>query len=343
VHGKTIKIRDWRRDDNEPQKIYDYLLQREQCERKAVKFFFDPEGSLDLDVSSEWTLEESYSRDDNGCFLVAVKENSENGDGEEVVGTLGMISGTEISYQSSGSSFAKPEITAAFRRVCASPVEYDEDDTANKSQARNSSAMKILESLISKGEQRALKSGATTLIGLAYPELVMTNDGSNEKHDERGNIFKPTVKLLESLGYQPSEQQLSGVATIQYEKKLSKTLANKLDKNLEGAPFVQGVEWIIPAASVVAVLSLGVLIFNLYSNVFGIEQLWGSIDNGGIGTSLSTQNLEELIQNEKLGRSGLDDGISSTVTRQWQDLSAEELREEQALMKVIQGQSIRSK
>jgi len=339
VHGQNIKIRDWRRDDDEPQKIYDYLLQREQYERKAVKFFFDPEGSLDLDVSSEWTLEESYSRDDNGCFLVAMKENSENGDDEKVVGTLGMISGTEISYQSSGSSFAKPEITAAFRRVCASAVEYDEDNTASKSQAKNSSAMKTLESLISKGEQRALKSGATTLIGLAYPELVMTNDGNNDKHDERENIFKPTVKLLESLGYQPSEQQLSGVATIQYEKKLS----NKLDNNLERAGSVQGAEWIIPAASVVAFLSFGFLVFNLYSNVFGIEQLWGSIDNGGIGTSLSTQNLEELIQNEKLGRSGLDDGISSTVTRQWQDLSAEELREEQALMKVIQGQSIRSK
>jgi hypothetical protein len=77
--------------------------------------------------------------------------------------------------------------------------------------------------------------------------------------------------------------------------------------------------------------------------VFGIEQLWGSIDNGGIGTSLSTQNLEELIRNEKLGRSGLDDGIGSDTTRQWEDLSSEELREEQALMKVIQGQYIRSK
>lgn len=100
--------------------------------------------------------------------------------------------------------------------------------------------------------------------------------------------------------------------------------------------------WIVPAI-VATVLALGFLIFNLYINVFGIEQLWGSSDNGGLGTSLSTQNLQELIRNEELGRTGLDDGIGSPISRQWEDLSPEELREEQALMKVIQGQDIRSK
>jgi hypothetical protein len=286
---------------------------------------------------NEWTLEESYSKEDGGCFLVAVKEQySENDDDENIgiVGTLGMISGTQISYQPSGSSFSKPEITAAIRRVCASRVDDGEDNTTNKALTRNTSTTKILEALIRQGEQRAIESGATNMIGMAYSEVsTIEND-----------MAKPSVGLFESLGYRVSQQQIPGVATIQYEKELSKNqFMTETNTEFDStAKTTQEGEWIIPA-TVAAIFSLGFLVFKLYSSVFGIEQLWGSIDNGGIGTSLSTQNLEELIRNEKLGRSGLDDGIGSDTTRQWEDLSSEELREEQALMKVIQGQYIRSK
>lgn len=151
AYDRQIEIRDWQLTDNEPQNIYDLLLQREKVERKAAWNFFDPEGSLDLDVLNELRLEESYSKEDGGCFLVAVNgEYSENDDDENIgiVGTLGMISGTQISYQPSGSSFSKPEITAAIRRVCASRVDDGEDNTTNKELTKNSSTTKILEALI---------------------------------------------------------------------------------------------------------------------------------------------------------------------------------------------------
>jgi hypothetical protein len=337
IHDRQIEIRDWQLTDNEPQKIFDLLLQREKVERKAAWNFFDPEGSLDLDVLNELRLEESYSKQDGGCFLVAVNgEYSENDDDENIgiVGTLGMISGTQISYQPSGSSFSKPEITAAIRRVCASRVDDDDDDPTNETLTKNSSATKILEALIRQGEQRAIESGATNMIGLAYSEVATVEN----------IIAKPTVSIFESLGYRVSQQQIPGVTTIQYEKELSENqLIPETNTEVDStAKTTQEGEWIIPAA-VATIFSLGFLVFKLYSTVFGIEQLWGSVDNGGIGTSLSTQNLEELIRNEKLGRSGLDDDIGSDTTRQWEDLSPEELREEQALMKVIQGQYIRTK
>ena len=340
-----IEIRDFRLTDSESKKIYNFLLQREQDERKKTKIFFDPEGSLELDVSNKWTLAESYSRDDDGCFLVAMEGNrSQNDDGENdrIVGTLGMIAGTQVFYQTSGSSLSTPEIMAALRRVCAMGIGNSEDGTTKDSK-RDTSATEMLKELIRQGEQRALQSGATNLIGMAYPEISMS-EGS-DVYDENKIIVKPTVSLFESLGYQVSEHQIPGVTTMQYEKKLSENhlVPGTSTENLESTSGRTEVgQWIIPA-TIASIFSLGWLVFNLYSNVFGIEQLWGSIDNGGVGTSLSSQNLEELIRDEKLGRSGLDDGIGSATVRQWEDLSPEELREEQALMKVIQGQSIRSK
>mmetsp|Transcript_8877 Transcript_8877/g.18445 ORF Transcript_8877/g.18445 Transcript_8877/m.18445 type:complete len:395 (-) Transcript_8877:72-1256(-) len=325
-----FEIRDFRLTDDESQQVYNFLSQREQKEREVSKIFFDPEGSLELDVSNKWTLTESYSRDDGGCFVVAVDGDcSESDDNENgrIVGTLGMISGTQVSYQPSGSSFSEPEITAALRRVCATRMVDDDDDDSNK----------ILKALIRQGEQRAIASGATNLIGLAYPE-VETSYSSNT-NGENVNIVKPTVNLLESLGYRVSTQQIPGVTTIQYEKSLSKTDNEKLESNERNS---QEGEWIIPA-TIASIFSLGWLVFNLYSNVFGIEQLWGSSDNGGVGTSMSSQYLEQLIRDEKLGRSGLDNDTGSASIRQWEDLSPEELREEQALMKIIQGQTIRSK
>mmetsp|Transcript_3812 Transcript_3812/g.10000 ORF Transcript_3812/g.10000 Transcript_3812/m.10000 type:complete len:404 (-) Transcript_3812:1237-2448(-) len=330
-HDRQIKIRDWRSRNNEPNKIYQFLQLREREQRRKKWNFFDPEGSLDLDVVNEWALEESYSKENGGCFLVATEgENSESdNDGNfEIVGTLGMISGSQISYTSSGSSVSNSEITAAIRRVCA--LRVDEDYTVSET-----STTKILKHLILRGEQRALQSGATKMIGLAYSEVPANEN--NGYFDTMEKIAKPTASLLDSLGYRVSEQQIQGTATIQYEKQLNE---NEVVTETTPSAIEEGI-WIIPA-TLAALVSLGVLMFNLYSNVFGIEQLWGSVDNGGIGTPLSTENVQELIRSEKLGRSSFDDSIGSTV-RQWEDLSQEELREELALMKVMQGQPIRSK
>ncbi len=320
-----IEIRDFRFTDTESKKIYDFLLQREKQERIKTKIFFDPEGSLEIDVSDRWTLTESYSQDDGGCFLVAVEADADHNGEERIVGTLGMIAGDQVLYQSSGSSMAQAGVTAALRRVCAMEMANDTDGMSTKD---------ILEALIRQGEERATKAGATNLICMAYPDT--TSSDESDYSEASLSICKPTASLFESLGYTISDQQIPGVVTIQYEKILS--------KNQQSIPEIifQGGEWILPA-TIASLLSIAWLVFNLYSNVFGIEQLWGSIDNGGVGTSLSSQNLEELIRDEKLGRSGLDDGFGSSAVRQWEDLSPEELREEQALMKIIQGQSIRTK
>uniref|UniRef100_A0A7S4ENQ5 Uncharacterized protein n=1 Tax=Pseudo-nitzschia australis TaxID=44445 RepID=A0A7S4ENQ5_9STRA len=343
----SIQIRDWRSNGEEPEKIYNFLLrqEKEQVQRAEFKYaFFDPEGSLELDVLNQRSLEESYSKEDGGCFLVAVTgDEDEDRESVAIVGTLGMITGTKIVYQSSGSSQSGPEVTAAIRRVCASWPDND-DDTTEHSLTKQVSTMTILGDLIQKGEQQALQSGATHVIGLAYPEMAVTEDYCETSK----SIIKPSVDLFEALGYRISDQQLSGVNTVQYEKNLIRNqLATKTSANADVAvavDFKSGAgRWIILATTIGTLLSLGLIIFNLYSNVFGIEQLWGSSDNAGMGTSLSTQNLQELIRDEQLGRSGLDEGIDSYATRQWEDLSPEELREEQALMKIIQGQSIRSK
>ena len=320
-----IEIRDCRFTDTESKMIYDFLLQRDRQERLKTKMFFDPEGSLELDVSDRWSLAESYSQDDGGCFLVAVESDTDQESAERIVGTLGMIAGDQVLYQSSGSSMAQSGVTAALRRVCAMEIANDSDGMSTKD---------ILEALIRKGEERALQAGATNLICMAYPETIKSDQ--NDYEETSVSIFKPTVGLFESLGYTISEQQIPGVATIQFEKRLSKN-----EQNTPGIK-IQGGEWILPA-TIASLVSVAWLVFNLYSNVFGIEQLWGSVDNGGVGTALSSQNLEELIRDEKLGRTGLDDGFASAATRQWEDLSPEELREEQALMKIIQGQSVRTK
>ena len=180
-----------------------------------------------------------------------------------------MIAGDQVLYQSSGSSVSQSQVTAALRRVCAMGMVNDNNTM---------SAKEILEVLIRKGEERALQAGATNLVCMAYPETTV-NDQIDDS-DASATIFKPTVSLFESLGYRISEQQIPGVATIQYEKSLSK----KQRRETEMA--IQAGEWILPA-TIASLLSVAWLVFNLYSNVFGIEQLWGSIDNGGVGTSLS--------------------------------------------------------
>lgn len=305
AHHQQLNIRDWRpNNDKEHINIYNVLLQHKE------QSVFDPEGSLELDVLDKSSMQESYSNDDGGCFLVAIAVDY--GDhSEDILGTLGMISGTKVMYKSSGSSLSNSEVTAALRRVCA---------LGSSEMVGNMSEKNIFQELICEGEKRALQSGATNIIGLAYPKAMVTNNNKI--------IIKPSVELFESLGYQASNEQIPGVDTIQYEKKLSQ---NQL--------VPQEANWIVPT-TIITLLSIAYLLFNLYTNVFGIEQFWGSSDNAGLGTSLSTQNLEELIRDEQLRRSDLDDGFGS---RQWGDLSPEELREEQALMKIIQGQSIRSK
>lgn len=331
-------IRDWRPNskNDEPQQIYDLLLRHSAEQRNTATGAFDPEGPLEVDLLDRDVMQESYG-DGDGCFLLAVAVAGDDEDGEgraEIVGTLGMIAGRKVVSRSSGASVAAPELrTAALRRVCVAPPDRGDDDTVEQALATRISVSATLEDLMRQGELRAAEAGATALIGLAFPETW-------------GGVVRPSAELFAALGYQASDQQIPGVAVVQFEKDLSKIVASDgaaADNTATGRR--AAVPWVVPAI-LAAVLSLGLGVVALYSNVFGIEQLWGSPDNGGVGTSLSTQNLQELLKDERLGRTGLDDvggGAGAASARQWTDLSPEELREEQALMKIIQGQSLRSK
>ena len=77
----------------------------------------------------------------------------------------------------------------------------------------------------------------------------------------------------------------------------------------------------------------------------GLELL-PSNDNRGIGMPLSTEELQRLKQDEQLQRTDIDgqksiEGAGAGGSRQWEDLNAEERREEVALMKIIQGRDFR--
>ena len=116
--------------------------------------------------------------------------------------------------------------------------------------------------------------------------------------------------------------------------------------DVDPATTAHTIDWILPASLTALVLVLAVVLYQLYSTVFGVEQFWGSEDNGGLGTALSTQQVEELLRNEHAaGLEGIvdDAGTTTTTTRSWENLSLEELREEQALLKIIQGQDLRTK
>ena len=73
--------------------------------------------------------------------------------------------------------------------------------------------------------------------------------------------------------------------------------------------------------------------------------------NRGLGKPLSSEDLGQLLQDEKLQRKSLDAATTNagtisgggTSSREWTDLSLEEQREEMALLRIINGQDIRIK
>lgn len=77
--------------------------------------------------------------------------------------------------------------------------------------------------------------------------------------------------------------------------------------------------------------------FGFIANLLGLEIL-PSVDNRGIGSPLSIQEVQRLKQDEQLKRTNLD---GDQPARQWEELGNEERREEAALMRIIQGQDIR--
>ena len=178
----NLQIRDWRSEEGN--EIIALL-------RSAEDGSFNPEGSLDLDCTSESLLRESYDPVGGGCFMVAVDTST-----AAIGGVAGLIVGTPVEYQQSGSSRSSAQTTAAIRRCCC----------------RTSFGIETLNLLVTALERRALQADATQVIALAYPPAGMNTD--------KGSMQKPSPQLLESLGYQILPQQLPGVDVVQYGKDL---------------------------------------------------------------------------------------------------------------------------
>jgi len=150
---------------------------------------FDPEGPIHIDCGSDAALEESYCQD-GGCFLVAVKDDNNN---NEIVGTVGLVVGTSITYLKTGDSILTGAITGAVRRVCSQAVSL-----------QASTSESTLQALLAEIEKRAMNAHVNELIILAYPSLTC----------------RPSPPLLTKLGFKQLPAQLSGADALQFGKRL---------------------------------------------------------------------------------------------------------------------------
>lgn len=200
----VVQIRDWERGDGGA--ILNLLMMATEEDGSS----FNPEGPLNLDCTDESLLNESYNTEDGGCFLVAVYDDGDFTN-NMIVGTAGLILGTQVQYLKSGASLSSPEIiTAAVRRCCSAAAAAADNNTISN----NNNG--ILEQLLGAIERRAILGSATKLIALGFP-------ADEDSAAAAAAARKPTPQLLEKLGYQPLPQQLSGFVDIavQYGKDLA--------------------------------------------------------------------------------------------------------------------------
>lgn len=274
----------------------------------SVESGFNPEGPLDIDCGSEDSIKESYG-EDGACMLVATTDGKQ----DRIVGTAALIVGTSVAYLKSGASLSSPGATGAIRRVCAVNDAIDTEES-------------ILQNLMVQIESRAAEAGVGELIALAYPATTRN---------------RPNVALLEKMGYTKLAANLDGVDVVQYSK--SVVCDRNVVKPNAGDSLGLANDELQDAAVVASFLAALFLALMGVATFMGLE-LMPSSDNRGIGSPLSVQELELLRQEEKLQRTDLDGGqTTSTGGRQWKDLSFEERQEEGALMKIIQGQDARLK
>jgi len=301
---ESIQVRDWRSGEGE--EIFALVA-------SAAGIGFDPEGPPGSDVGSETAIRRSYASDDGGCLLVATTadDNGGNRGGRKIVGTAALVVGTPVTAYGSGGTLASPErTTGAVRRVCVSSDAVP-DDAGRKF---------VLRSLMEVLEGRAARDGAGELIALAY-----VDNG------------RPGADLFLEMGYEEIPERLDGVAAVQFRKVIHPNTVESYPRQyVQQSEKNRGTEIAIAATlfAFLLVAIVGVV------NFMGLDLIPGN-DNGGIGTPLSVQELERLRQDERLQRTNLD-GKYVKGERQWEDLGPEEIREETALMKIIQGQGIRA-
>lgn len=362
-HEASIEVRDWR--VGEEAAIQSLLLQGFPAYASSSPAsplsssapLFDPEGPLEVDCGSRQALQATYddADSDGGSFLVAVTSAN---DGSAVVGTAGLILGTQVRYFASGSSSlsAPSKVTGAVRRVCCtSPAAAGRASSSYLSSLSSVVAddqSRILRCLLLEVEARAKRMGATELILLAYPPYYSTNE-----------VARPTPQLVSDLGYQAQAQldvPMRGGGSIETIQQYYKVLGRdgstswKREAGVARAAETAGtnVGGFNARAAAVATVALS-LILGL---ALGVASLLGldvspvassSGDNRGVGTPLSREEMQRLLQDETLQRTDLDglvetgSSASHTAIRAWEELSDEERREEAALLKIIQGQDVR--
>lgn len=306
----TNEVREWRSEEFDA--VFSLLS---DADISADVGGFDPEGPLSVDCGAAQTIQESYDTSDGGVFLVAESTGNNGG----ICGTAGVIVGTRVSYARSGASVSTPEeTTAAARRVVALATSSREQSV-------------ILRELLRKAENHARRKGAEEMIALAFP----LNDDSL--------LRRPDRALLEEMGYLELPAQLGGgVAARQYGKPLVEAaLSRKDDSALAETGAYNGIaEAVVAAILTIAIIAAVTSVGTLMG--LDVDPLIGATDNRGIGAPLTTQELGSLLRDETLQRTDID-GSNTGETRQWQDLNAEEQREEAALMNVISGKDVRLK
>jgi pyruvate/oxaloacetate carboxyltransferase len=226
----------------------------------------------------------------------------------------------------SGSSMASYVTTGAIRRVAVDPSL---DPSVQES---------TLETLLTEVERRAQRTISSSSLNKedeeAVNELIVLA--------YRDTTLRPSAPLLEKLGYQGLDTELGDV--VQYQKVLitdgnGKSKSEETRTEVESAKDESGVD-----TGLILAATTGIAAFAFLGALWAIVQVMGldaslssSSMNRGVGTPLTTQELGRLMQDETLKRTTFLDDESSSAS------NLEDLREDDAIMKIITGQDVRIK
>ena len=316
--GETFRVRDWSGEDGEAGEALRLLVRAAASAggggdggsgggSSGGRRRFDPEGPLEVDVGSAARIAEAYDPSDGGCLLIAEAAGAGGGDGSAslLVGTVGLVLGTQVEYLRSGASVSAPRsrITGALRRACC----LAGGDTEKE---------RILRALLAGAEDRAREGGADVLVALAYPV-----EGAGGKEDQEAVVVRrPDASLLERCGYSPLPTQLGGggIDVVQYGKELvgsdgeSGGKAAAVEAEAEAAAAIPGGGTGAAAADAAVALSLALtglaLLLGGVAALLGLDVGGGSADNRGIGAPLTREELVRLREDERLQRTDLDGG-----------------------------------
>lgn len=279
---------------------------------------FDPEGDISMDCCSPDALKMAYDSGDCSCFLVATAAGC-------VVGTAALAAGTLVTTMASGASVSQAGTAAALRRAA---VSVDLGQEAQEA---------VFEALLSEVERRAARGGCAQILALAYQP--------DQQRTPRG--LRMTSERLAARGYKAGDV-IQGTEVQQFAKKLGETSC-PVPVTASSRPKEGGVArdarllvgrgsgfLIFASVAMTLVAALGV------ATVLGLDISIGSVENRGLGTPLSREEVRQLMADENLKRKSLD-AAQDGRERGWGDLSVEERKEEEALLQVISGKDIRLK